>query len=64
MSAKGICHCESPASTRAFPPLPIDAPACCQAAVEKNALAKVLCTALMTPVAIMTEHDVAARTSG
>ena len=64
MSANGAFHCDRPASTIALPPLPIDAPAWRQCSVENTALAKVLCTALITPVAIITELLVAARTSG
>ena len=64
MSANGEFHWDMPASTIALPPLPCEAPACRQCSVENTALAKVLCTALITPVAIITEHDVAARTSG
>jgi hypothetical protein len=64
MSANGELHWDMPASTTALPPLPCEAPACCQCSVENTARAKVLCTALITPVAIMTELLVAARTSG
>ena len=34
MSAKGVPHCESPASTSALPAFAIDAPACRQFVVE------------------------------
>ena len=64
MSANGELHWDMPASTIALPPLPCEAPACRQCSVENTALAKQLCTALITPVAIMTELLVAARTSG
>ena len=64
MSANGMPHCDNPANTRALPPLPCEAPACFQSAVENIALATQLWTALITPVEIITELLVAARTSG
>ena len=64
MSAKGMPHCDTPASTDALPLLPSDAVTCRHSVVPNRARATQFAIALIAPVAAITAHDVAARASG
>src|SRR5260370_40376161 len=64
MSAKGMPHCDTPASTDALPPFPSDAVTCRHSVVPNRARATQFAIALIAPVAAITAHDVAARASG
>src|ERR1700690_1705437 len=64
MSANMAPHWLIPASTIAFPPLPWLAATCRHSSDPNRARLTQLATALIAPVAAITEQDVAARASG